>query len=264
VSDMARSVLHLIVAVALSAAMAAPAVGQTSKAPAKAPPPKIQPAQGAAMPPPDPPSSPENRLKTSDQVKRGSVEGAATTPLRDLGVMKVDIPEVLLQALEDPYARPPRNAKCPALIALIRPLNDVLGPDIDTIPADGEGLTTRSKSTALGVAGDLAGGAIPFRGVVRRLSGADSHDRLVNAAVVAGHTRRAYLKGLGEAKGCGPPGTPSHERTGMRQAAAAQTPPPPPQPEKTGLKPKYPTKAPAAGTQTSAGKPQSAPPPPRT
>ena len=260
VSGMARSALSLIVAAALSAAMAAPAAGQAGKAPAKAPPAKTQPA----MPPPDPPSSPESRLKTSDQVKRSSVEGAATTPLRDLNVMKVDIPEVLQQALEDPYLRPPRNAKCPQLIALIRPLNDVLGPDIDTIPTDEEGLTTRSKSTALGVAGDLAGGAIPFRGVVRRLSGAEGHDRLVSAAIIAGHTRRAYLKGLGEAKGCGPPATPTHERTGLVQAAAAQTPPPPPQPEKTGLKPKYPTKMAPAGPQTSAGKGQSASPPPRT
>lgn len=263
VRDMARTALHLIVAAALAAALAAPVAAQTGKGPAKAPAAKAQPAKGSPMPPPDPPPSPENRLKTSDQVKRSSVEGAATTPLRDLGVMKVEIPEVLLQALEDPYARPPRNVKCPVLSALVRPLNDVLGPDIDTIPPDGEGLTTRGKSTALGVAGDLAGGAIPFRGVVRKLSGAESHDRLVTAAIIAGHTRRAYLKGLGEAKGCGPPATPSHERTAMRQAAAEAT-PPPPQVEKTGLKPKYPTKAPAAAPQTSAGKSPSAPQRPRT
>jgi len=260
VSDMARSALPLIVAAALSAALAAPAAAQTASKPA---PTKTPPAKSAPMPPPDPPSAQADRLKTSDQVKRGSVEGAATTPLRDLGVMKVDIPEVLMQALEDPYARP-RSTKCPALIALIRPFNDVLGPDIDTIPSDEEGLTTKSKSTALGVAGDLAGGAIPFRGVVRKLSGAESHDRLVTAAIIAGHTRRAYLKGLGEAKGCGPPATPSHERTGMRQAAASQTPPPPPQAEKTGLKPKYPTKVAPGAPQTSAGKPQSAAPRPRT
>lgn len=260
VSDMARFALHLIVAVALSAAMAAPAAAQTSKTPARA-----QPAKGGSMPPPDPPSSPSDRLKTSDQVKRSSVEGAATTPLRDLGVMKVDIPEVLLLALDDPYARPPRNARCSVLIALIRPLNDVLGPDIDTIPADEEGLTTKSKSTALAVAGDLAGGAIPFRGVVRKLSGAESHDRLVAAAIIAGHTRRAYLKGLGEARGCGPPATPSHERTALLRAAAAKAPPPPPpQAERSGLKPKYPTKMTPAGPQTRAGKTPSAPPRPRT
>lgn len=255
---MARFAFHLIVAAALSAALAGPTAAQTSKAPSS----KAQPAR-TSMPPPDPPPSADSRLKTSDQVKRSSVEGAATTPLRDLGVMKVEIPPVLMEALEDPYARPPRNARCPALIALIRPLNDVLGPDIDTISQDDDGLTTKGKSTALGVAGDLAGGAIPFRGVVRKLSGAESHDRLVTAAIIAGHTRRAYLKGLGEARGCGPPATPSHERTAMRQAAASPS-PTPPQAGQSGLKPKYPTKAPAAAPRTSAGKTQSAPPRPQT
>lgn len=246
---MARSALHLMVAVALSVAV--PAAAQTSKtSTSKAPPAKTQAAKpaakGASMPPPDPPSPAENRLKTSDQVKKGSVEGAVTTPLRDLGVMKVDIPQALIDALEDPYLRPPRNAKCPQLIALIRPLNDVLGPDIDTIPSDDPGLGQKGKSTALGVAGDLAGGAIPFRGVVRKLSGAESHDKLVTAAIIAGHARRAYLKGLGEARGCGPPATPSHERTAFRQAAAkaSATPPPPTQQaaSKRGPTPKYPTR----------------------
>jgi len=232
---MARSALHLIVAAALS--VAAPAAAQTSKAPPTK-------TQAAPMPPPDPPSSPESRVKTSDQVKKSSVEGAVTTPLRDLNLSKVDIPDVLLEALEDPYARPPRNARCPQLIALIRPLNEVLGPDLDVIPPDDESLRAKGKSTALGVAGDLAGGAIPFRGVVRKLSGAEGHDRLVTAAIIAGHTRRAYLKGLGEARGCGPPATPSHERTAFKQAAAAQAAAAPVQ--KSGFKPKYPTKLPAS------------------
>jgi hypothetical protein len=251
---MVRPIVHLIVVAALSASLAGQAVAQT-----KTPPPKPAP-RSAPLPPPDPEPSPENRMKTSDQVKRSSVEGAATTPLRDLNVLKVDIPDVLLQALEDPYARPPRNARCQALMALIRPINEALGPDIDTIPGDEEGLTSRGKSTALGVAGDLAGGAIPFRGVVRKLSGAESHDRLVQAAVVAGHTRRAYLKGLGEARGCGPPATPSHERTSFKQAAASAA---AQQPEKTGLRPKYPTRQPGA-SQTSAGTTPSAPQRPRT
>lgn len=233
---MARSVLHMIVAAALTVAVASPTLAQTSKAAPR----KAQPSR---MAPPDPPPSEEDRLKTSDQVKKGSVEGAVTTPLRDLNVVRVDIPEILIQALDDPYARPPRNAKCATLIALIRPLNDVLGPDIDTIPPDDGPIATKGRSTALGVAGDLAGGAIPFRGVVRKLTGAESHDRLVAAAIIAGHTRRAYLKGLGEARGCGPPATPSHERTAMLQAAAKQgVAPPPPTARRGALTPKYPTR----------------------
>jgi hypothetical protein len=225
----------MIVVAALTAAVASPSLAQTSKsAPRKAPP--------SRMAPPDPPPSEADRLKTSDEVKKGSVEGAVTTPLRDLNMVRVDIPEVLLKALDDPYARPPRNAKCATLIALIRPLNDVLGPDIDTIPPDDGPITAKGRSTALGVAGDLAGGAIPFRGVVRKLTGAESHDKLVSAAIIAGHTRRAYLKGLGEARGCGPPATPSHERTAMLQAAAQQGTPPPPADRRGGLTPRYPTR----------------------
>lgn len=253
---MASSVARLIVAAAVAAALVGPSVAQAQSRP------RTSPAATEPLPPPDPPPSPDSRMRTSDQVKKGSVEGAVTTPLRDLNVQKVDIPQVLLDALEDPYARP-RNSRCQTLITLIRPFNEVLGPDIDTIPGDEDGWGTRSKSTALGVAGDLAGGAIPFRGVVRKLSGAESHDRLVTAAIIAGHTRRAYLKGLGEARGCVPPATPSHERTAFLQAAAEAT--AKAEAEKQGMfKPKYPTKAPAGASQTSGGRTRAAPPPPRT
>ena len=255
-AHMASSVARSIVAVAVAAALAGPAAAQAQ------PRPKTPPAATQPMPPPDPPSSPESRMKTSEQVKKGSVQGAATTPLRDLNVVKVDIPQVLLDALDDPYARP-RNSRCQTLVALIRPFNEVLGPDIDTISPDEEGWRTRGKSTALGVAGDLAGGAIPFRGVVRKLSGAESHDRLVAAAIIAGHTRRAYLKGLGEARGCGPPATPSHERTAFLQAAAEAS--AKAEAEKQGaFKPKYPTKPRAGAPQTNGGTTQAAPPRPRS
>ncbi len=192
------------------------------------------------LPPPPPPPDPANQMKTSDQLKRESVQGAATAPLRDLNVIRARIPDVLLQALDDPYARPPRSFKCPALAALVRPLDEVLGPDLDRLPAGDEDLLDRGKSTALGTAADLASGAIPFRGVVRKLSGAEAHDRLVQAAIIAGNVRRAYLKGLGEAKGCPPPATPSHERAALRQADPR--PQPPPQSSKGPLTPKYPTR----------------------
>lgn len=151
------------------------------------------------------------RIRTSDQIKSGSVQGAATAPLRDLNVVKVQIPEILLAALDDPYVRPPRNWKCPALIALVRPLDAALGPDLDQLPTGDENLMDRGKQTVFSVAGDLASGAIPFRGVVRRISGASSHDKLVQSAIVAGNIRRGYLKGLGEARGCPSPAKPSRQ-----------------------------------------------------
>jgi hypothetical protein len=198
---------------------------------------------------PAPPPMPKEQMKTSEQVKRESVEGAATAPLRDLNVMRTKIPEILLLALADPYARPPRGWKCPQLTALIRPLDVALGPDIDLLPPGDENLMDRSRSTALGAAADFASDAIPFRGWVRKLSGAEQHDRLVQSAIIAGDTRRGYLKGLGEARGCNPPATPSHERAGM--LPIAQKP--------AFRKPLYPTKRPGdrqSRAETSRPAPQ--------
>jgi hypothetical protein len=44
---------------------------------------------------------------------------------------------------------------------------------------------------------------IPYRGWVRKLSGAERHAKKVDQAYQAGKLRRAYLKGLGLVMGCG-------------------------------------------------------------
>ncbi len=51
-------------------------------------------------------------------------------------------------------------------------------------------------------------GVIPFRGWVRKLTGAERVERRVQAAVTAGTIRRAYLKGIAQAAGCAPPAGP--------------------------------------------------------
>lgn len=237
-------ILRLIAAAVLSAGLAAaPVVDAQTKKPSTSRAAKPKPKPKAAPEPPPPAYVPQERMKTSDEIKRESVQGAATTPLRDLGVEKTDIPELLLQALADPYARPPKNYGCTYLTALIRPLDDALGPDIDQSPPGDENLVDRGKSGALGTAADVASSAlIPFRGVVRKVSGAEKHDKLVQSAFIAGSVRRAYLKGLGEAKGCNPPATPSHERAGSAPVADART----------GPKPKYPTRT-SDAQQTTGG-----------
>ena len=196
-----------------------------------------------ATPPDDPPGE---RVKTSDQVKKGSVEGAVTAPLRDLNVMKTDIPSILLRTLEDPYARPARGWKCSTLAALIRPLDAALGPDLDRIPPGDENLLERGKTTALGAAADLASDAIPFRGWVRKLTGAERHDKLVQSAIVAGDVRRAYLKGLGEARGCPPSASPTHERSAAAKAAASAA--------DAKVKARSPAPPPSGAPRTNAGK----------
>ena len=229
---------HLILAAILASGLAGAAVGQTPSSARRA-------ADGKQVDTPNP----DERIRTSDQLKSGSVQGAATAPLRDLNMIKTDIPEVLIDALKDPYVRPPRNWTCPALIAMVRPLDAALGPDLDQLPTGDENLMDRGKQTVFSVAGDLASGAIPFRGVVRRISGASSHDKLVQSAIVAGNIRRGYLKGLGEARGCPSPAKPARQSVVKTTLSVA---------DKGGPTPKYPART--AVPQSRAGSSPSAPP----
>jgi hypothetical protein len=158
-------------------------------------------------------------VETTAQADRADIEGAAEAPLRDLNVLRTKIPPVLLEALVDPYARPPRSARitkaqqCAALVSLIQPLDDALGADLDNPDKEDKSLIYRGKDAALGMMAGAASDMIPFRSWVRKLSGAERHDKLVQNAISAGAVRRAYLKGLGEAHGCNPPATPSHALT---------------------------------------------------
>jgi hypothetical protein len=189
-----------------------------------------------------------DKVKTTSQVNRESLEGAATAPLRDLNMLRTKIPKVLLEAMADPYARPPKNFKCAQLIALVQPLENALGPDIDRIPIEDEDYLDRGRQAAFGAAADYASDAIPFRNWVRRLTGAERHDKMVRDAIISGGVRRAYLKGLGEAKGCNPPATPSHEKAGS----------PVPSVDKR-FTPRFPTRASPDAPQSPAGTPPSAP-----
>ena len=174
------------------------------------------------------PKPPPGRIVTTEQANRSGISGAAAAPLRDMNVIRTDIPPVLLEALDDPYKRP-RPFTCPQYIALVRPLDDALGPDFD-IPTVEASLVRKANDVALGGAASLAQDIVPFRGWVRRLSGAQRHDALVSAAITAGAARRAYLKGLGEAKGCKSPATPKRAAPSppakpAARAAPSRTPP---------------------------------------
>ncbi|MDO8379507.1 hypothetical protein [Phenylobacterium sp.] len=151
--------------------------------------------------------SPE--IQTRSAANRESMQGAVVSPLRDVNVLRTKIPQVLLDAMADPYALPvPTN--CARITGLILPLNGALGADLDEPQVDEDDLMVRGRGAALGAVASAASGLIPFRGWVRKLSGAERHDGLVTAAINAGAVRRAYLKGLGESRGCKPPATPAH------------------------------------------------------
>jgi hypothetical protein len=151
---------------------------------------------------PEPPAS-----KTGNQLTQ-----AATTPLADFNLVKADIPSVLQSAQKSPYAMPP-DRTCQSLSTEVQALDAALGADLDTpATASNPSLIERGGgavgNAAVGAFRGAAEGVVPFRGWVRKLSGAERYSREVAAAIAAGTIRRAFLKGVGQASGCPAPAAP--------------------------------------------------------
>jgi hypothetical protein len=152
-------------------------------------------------------NGPDLQAKTNTQITQ-----AATTPFSDLNLVRADIPPVLAAAQKAPYAVPV-DRSCPTLANDVRSLDAALGADLDTPATESNpSLIDRGSNAVSDAAGNALKGAaesvIPFRGWVRKLSGAERYSREVAAAIAAGTIRRAYLKGLGQAAGCPAPGAP--------------------------------------------------------
>lgn len=118
---------------------------------------------------------------------------ATQQPLRDLNVLREATPEVLQEALRAPYAAP--DGGCPAARAQSLRLDAALGPDVDAPTMTAGRVQAITAEAIRSVAG------LPYRGVVRKVSGAAAIDEARSAAVLAGMVRRGYLKGLLEACG---------------------------------------------------------------
>lgn len=125
---------------------------------------------------------------------------AVTTPLSDLNVVRAEIPPALASAQRAPYELP-ADRSCPALAAQVRALDDALGADVDA-PADRPSLIDRGSDAATGALRRTVEGAIPFRGWIRQLSGAERYSKEVMAAIAAGTVRRGFLKGIAAAGNC--------------------------------------------------------------
>ena len=120
------------------------------------------------------------------------------TPAGDLNLRKGKIPALLDAAVADPYSLAGLKT-CAQLSGAVSALDAILGPDRD-IPAD------RAEKLSVGrVAQSAVGSFIPFRGIIREVSGANGHQRKVDDAVEAGTARRSFLKGYGQARGCAYP-----------------------------------------------------------
>ena len=148
----------------------------------------------------DPPPAP--RPDRTDQVRRG-VADAATAPLRDVGLIRPDIPAPLAN-LKYPYESEKLLIGCSQVLYEIGELDGALGPETYQ-PGARESLSSRGVDAAVGGAVGAARSAadvIPFRSWVRQASGAAKADRDVARAIELGQTRRSFLRGYGAAIGC--------------------------------------------------------------
>jgi hypothetical protein len=145
-------------------------------------------------------------LSACTTPKTSSVVDAASTPLKDLNVIRAKIPELLREAKKHPYVVP-EDRSCEALSASITALDEVLGPDLDApASASKPRLLERANESANKAAVDAmhrsAESVVPFRSWVRQLSGAERYSREVAAAIAAGAVRRGFLRGLRTASDC--------------------------------------------------------------
>lgn len=123
------------------------------------------------------------------------------SPFRDLGLMKQKIPDELEMVSDDPYVRPTK-VKCETIVDEIVDLDRVLGSDEYLVASTGdeEGYFTSGAKMASSMAvGKLGGYAtLPFKSMVRRVTGANTYERQASKAYQAGQLRRAYLIGMAE------------------------------------------------------------------
>jgi hypothetical protein len=147
----------------------------------------------------------EKNLKSGEVGTKEAVFTAALTPLEDMGLRKRKIPDMLKMLAENPYT-PPDTTECDELKREMSDLTVLLGPDMDTptvaLSAQEQALETGGNLVEDAVVGFVRSqtSVVPFRSIVRRLTGAQSHEKKVQKAVQAGQLRRAYIRGLADGK----------------------------------------------------------------
>lgn len=139
--------------------------------------------------------------RTAD-ARRG-VTDAAYIPLRDVNLIRPEIP-LVLRDLRYPYSTA-TLVDCTAVIRELGQLDAVLGPE-SYQPGPSRNIWDRSgdfvEEQAIEAARDTAEDLIPFRSWVRRISGANRTEREALRAVANGQQRRTFVRGYGASLGC--------------------------------------------------------------
>jgi hypothetical protein len=137
----------------------------------------------------------------TQQVEEGASK-VVTAPLKDVGVVKDKIPQVLIDARTGTYVLP-APLTCKTIFDAVDALDAELAPDLDAASTQ-----IKSGMSATEIGETVVHGLTPLRSWVRKLSGAEKNANEVQAAIMAGSIRRGYLKGVGLGMNCKPPAAP--------------------------------------------------------
>jgi hypothetical protein len=120
-----------------------------------------------------------------------AVTGAVQQPFKDLNLVREQTPSVLETAAKAPYVET-QPLDCDAVRAELAALDKELGPDFDAAENKNDDILAGALRSAMG---------LPFRGVVRKITGAQKRDQKREHAILAGIARRGFLKGV-DRKSC--------------------------------------------------------------
>lgn len=136
--------------------------------------------------------------------KQSKYIDAVEAPFHDLNLVQQGIPSVLVEAEIAPYLVP-SDQSCEALSASIYELDIALGADQKghlNDPTMYERALDELDSQAVDAIRNTTESILPFRGWVRKLSGAARHSKQIARANAAGLIRRSFLKGIRVSKNC--------------------------------------------------------------
>jgi hypothetical protein len=151
---------------------------------------------------------------TTDREAVGKV---VTSPLSDVNLKRRGVPPELIAIRDRPYDLGPIRT-CRQIIAEVQMLDSVLGFDVDQIEVNAAARERREGAAS--VAGGLIATLIPFRALIREVSGANKAEEEYRAAIYAGVVRRGFLKGYGLQRRCRAPGRPATDLEQAQDAAA--------------------------------------------